>query len=333
MEKQISRTLIENKSMKINKRFERISEEKKIIKIDGSMSIKENFGGYLDSSDSKLSHESTINKNRFGWVDIDNSFFISQKPNTESIPAGLYNVKTDMQRGVYIEKKSVLLDEIFLVPDRLIAEITDDLAKFWESKQRYKDYKITYKRGILTYGPPGTGKTSVINLTIAEICEKYDGIAINMEDTNSFLKMAELLRSMEPNRPILAIIEDLDSFLNYNSTKEFLNILDGNNQIDNIVYLATTNYIERIEDRIKNRPSRFDRKYEISYPSDEVRKFYIEKKLKPNDLKEIDINKWIADTKGMSFAHLKELVCSVIVMGVDYQKTINELKTMRELTN
>ena len=153
-----------------------------------------------------------------------------------------------------------------------------------------------------------------------------------MEDTSSFLRMSELLRSMEPDRPILAIIEDLDSFLNYNSTKEFLNILDGNNQIDNVVYLATTNYIDRIEDRIKNRPSRFDRKYKIDYPNDDVRKFYFEKKLKPADLKKYDINKFVADTKGMSFAHLKELICSVVVMDANYEKTLAELRTMRELS-
>lgn len=313
----------------INENFVKKHE---IVKFDTSRTINENFGQYLDSEQSKLSHESTINKTKFGWVDIDNSFFLSQKPNMESIPSGLYNIKNCMQRGTYIEKKSVLIDEIFLVPDKLIADITDDLAKFWESKQKYKEYKITYKRGILTFGPPGTGKTSLINLVIAEICDKYNGIAVNMEDTSSFLRMSELLRSMEPDRPILAIIEDLDSFLNYNSTKEFLNILDGNNQIDNVVYLATTNYIERIEDRVKNRPSRFDRKYKIDYPNDDVRKFYFEKKLKPADLKKYDINKFVADTKGMSFAHLKELICSVVVMDANYEKTLAELKTMRELS-
>lgn len=308
-----------------------ISEHK--IKIfDPSKSINENFGDYLDSSQSKLSHQSTITKEKFGWVDVDNSFFLSQKPNTDAIPPGLYNVKSDMQRGMYLEKKSVLLDEIFLVPDDLVAEITSDLDKFWKSKERYSEYKITYKRGILMDGPPGTGKTSLINLVINEICGKYDGIAINMEDTNSFLKMAELMRSMESDRPILAIIEDMDSFLQYNSTKEFLNILDGNNQIDNVVYLATTNYIDRIEDRIKNRPSRFDRRYTIGYPTPEVREFYIRKKLKPEDLEKIDLHKWVTDTDRMSFAHLKELICSVIVMDADYGKTMNELKKMKEVS-
>ena len=60
--------------------------------------------------------------------------------------------------------------------------------------------------------------------------------------------------------------------------------------------------------------------------------FYFEKKLKPDDLKKYDINKFVADTKGMSFAHLKELICSVVVMDADYGKTLAELRTMRELS-
>jgi len=53
-----------------------------------------------------------------------------------------------------------------------------------------------------------------------------------------------------------------------------LNLLDGVKQVDNIIYIATTNYPELLEERILNRPSRFDRRFHIGTPSAEVRKFY-----------------------------------------------------------
>lgn len=303
----------------MSKLFESLSKEKNLVKINEELYIGSNNG---------LSRESQINKKQYGWVNSEGKYFLSKKPNSETIESGLYNIRHSDQYGYYLEQKSVTLDEIFLVPDTLLGEIVADMEKFWNNKQRYDDYKIVYKRGILLYGLPGTGKSSFINLLINEICSNYNGIAVNMESNGSFIQMAEVIRNMEPDIPILAIIEDLDSYLYNNSIKEFLNILDGNNQIGNVIYLATTNYIGNIEDRIKNRPSRFDRKYEIGYPNEIVRKYYLEKKLKPEDLAVIDIDKWVADTANMSFAHLKELVCSVVIMGSDYDKTMVELKNM-----
>lgn len=273
-------------------------------------------------------NDQKINKREFSWVRRGNNFFISAKPNTESIPSGLYDIHRSMDAGIYIEKRSVILDELYKVPEKNMGLIMDDIKKFWERQEKYKQYGITYKRGMLLYGPPGTGKTSLLNLVINDIINEHNGIALNMDDIDSFIAMAHNLRALEPEKPILAIIEDLDSFLQYNSTKQFLNLLDGNLQIDNVLYLATTNYLERLEDRIKNRPSRFDRRYEIGYPDAETRKFYLETKLKESDLASIDINKWVADTNGMSFSHLRELIVSVIIMDHPYQETINSLKAM-----
>lgn len=269
-----------------------------------------------------------ISKAEYAWVRRNNSFFISARPNVESVPAGLYDIKSSMQHGLYLEKRSVILDELFQIPDQSVTEIVFDMEKFWNSKEKYEEYGITYKRGILMYGPPGTGKTSLINLLIAQIIKEYNGIVINMESIDSFIPMANNIRALEPDKPILAIIEDLDSFMSYNSTKQFLNLLDGNLQVDNIVYLATTNYLERLEDRIKNRPSRFDRRYEIGYPTKEAREFYLRKKLKPEDIENIDLHKWIADSEGFTFSHIRELIVSVIVMDGEYEKTIQQLRDM-----
>ncbi|NJO18646.1 MAG: AAA family ATPase [Thioploca sp.] len=61
-------------------------------------------------------------------------------------------------------------------------------------------------------------------------------------------------------------MEDLESILKSNNPSTVLNILDGVNSFDNIVFLATTNYPEELESRIKNRPSRFDRRFYIGPP-------------------------------------------------------------------
>ncbi len=195
-------------------------------------------------------------------------------------------------------------------------------------KQTYYGFEIDGNHRYLLGDTTITHNTSLINLLIAQIIAEYHGIVINMESIDTFIPMANNIRALEPDTPILAIIEDLDSFMSYNSTKQFLNLLDGNLQVDNIVYLATTNYLERLEDRIKNRPSRFDRRYEIGYPTREAREFYLRKKLKPEDIEAIDIQKWVMDSEGFTFAHLREMIVSVIVMEGEYEKTVKQLRDM-----
>ena len=168
-------------------------------------------------------------------------------------------------------------------------------------------------------------------MLIKHMVQEQGGIVLNMDDVNSFVSMAHNIRAME-NKPILAIIEDLDGFLEYNSMKTFLNLLDGNLQINNVVYFATTNYPERIQPRIINRPSRFDLVVHMDAPSPEARRFYLENKLREEDLAiyKDQIGTWVNDTEGMTYSHLKELIAAVVVMGNEYEFTMQRLRMMNE---
>jgi protein TonB len=59
--------------------------------------------------------------------------------------------------------------------------------------------------------------------------------------------------------------------------------------IEGVVYIATTNYPEKLQERITNRPSRFDRRYKVELPNEEIRRAYIQHKLNDDDLKNVDI--------------------------------------------
>ena len=63
----------------------------------------------------------------------------------------------------------------------------------------------------------------MINILTKYIITEQGGIVLNMDDVDRFVSMAHNIRAME-NKPILAIIEDLDGFLEYNSKKTFLNL-------------------------------------------------------------------------------------------------------------
>ena len=97
-----------------------------------------------------------------------------------------------------------------------------------------------------------------------------------------------------------------------------------------MVYIATTNYPEKLQDRITNRPSRFDRRYKVELPNDEIREAYIRHKLTDEDIKNVDVQEWVKRTDGMSLSHLKEVVISTIVMGREFEEVMDNLEGLKK---
>jgi SpoVK/Ycf46/Vps4 family AAA+-type ATPase len=184
------------------------------------------------------------------------------------------------------------------------------------------------------YGDPGCGKSGIIQLCIKHIIEKKNGIVINIKDEDEIRYFSEFITTIkiiEPDRPLIVILEDIDSLAGEDrySTTKLLNILDGIKQIENVVYIATTNYPEKLQERITNRPARFDRRYQVEMPTREVREAYIKSKLTAEDLDRINIDEWIQLTENMSLSHLKELIISVIVMGKTFEESIKHLGDLK----
>lgn len=125
-------------------------------------------------------------------------------------------------------------------------------------------------------------------------------------------------------------MEDIDSIIDSYNESEILNILDGVDQINKVVYLATSNYPERLGQRVLNRPSRFDKRFKMGHPKKDSRKVYFNHLIDKETQKEykIDIEKWVEDTEDMSIAHLKELFIAVCILGNSYEESIETLRNM-----
>lgn len=268
------------------------------------------------------------------WSVGENGKYIPCFKTVPSLPPGIFELKHSNQLGFYIEKQNSISDDLLSLPLDEIKEILEDIDKFWKRADIFKKYGYTHKRGILLYGPPGNGKSYLIQLLSQYLINDMKGIILNLKDFSSvelFLEFAgPVIRTIEKNTPIIVIMEDIDNILEYDRSTltKVLNMLDGIKQIDKVVYIATTNYPEKLQERISNRPSRFDRKYKINKPNAKVREFYIKHKLDEEDLKKIDLKKWVEKTKGLSISHLKELIVSVIILDVPFEKALNTLKNM-----
>ena len=271
-----------------------------------------------ESSDVKISEPYSL------WSSGDATVFYPVSKTYEKLPCGVYEfcIQDGMTKFVKI-KYSI---EDLLVFDGTIGEIVSDIEQFWERQDLFTEYDLTFKRGILLYGAPGCGKSCTIKLVVSDII-KRGGIAVKFTSPNSFIECMRVFRKLQPDTPVVVIMEDLDALMS-DWPSRILNLLDGIDSFDKIVYLATTNYPEILEPRIKNRPSRFDRRYEIKTCSKDVRKKYLEHLISKSDKINIDIDQWVLDTKNMSFSHIKELFISVCLFKKDYQESLNILRDM-----
>lgn len=264
------------------------------------------------------------------WTTTDGISFYPAGKTVDRLTPGLYQPSVN-QSGYYLKKLPVKVEGLLRFPETNSERVINDIKKFWDRKSLYHEYGLTYKRGILLWGPPGSGKSSTIQLILADVIER-GGVAIVFSDPFMFIECMRIFREIQPNTPVVVLMEDIDSILENYSETYVLNILDGVEKIDNTVFLATTNYPEKLGERIVNRPSRFDKRFKMPSPGAKSRRIYFEHLLTQKLIDEygIDIDKWVEDTKHMSIAHLKELFTSVCIFGEEYEETIQILKSMEE---
>lgn len=132
------------------------------------------------------------------------------------------------------------------------------------------------------------------------------GIAILVDAPHTTAACLQLLRRIEPDRPVVAIFEDLDALIVRFGENEYLALLDGEAQVDNIVFIATTNYPEDLDSRFVDRPSRFDTVRYIGMPDEAARAVYL--RAKAPALVNGQLEQFVTASAGFSIAHLKELV-------------------------
>jgi predicted AAA+ superfamily ATPase len=269
------------------------------------------------------------------WGTLQDEEFTPAFTSVPKVPAGIYEVIWNRQLSQHtLKKQPFKTDELYQLPSYEIMDILRDIQNFWDRKDKYKQYNFVHKRGILMYGEPGCGKSGIIQLISKQLIEN-DGIIINIkdqDDVDHFMDFIATFRKIEPSRPLIVLLEDIDSIAgeNSHSTSRLLNILDGVKQIEDVVYIATTNYPEKLQDRITNRPSRFDRRYKVELPNDEIREAYIRHKLTDEDIENVDVKEWVKRTEGMSLSHLKEVVISTIVMGREFEEVMDNLEGLKK---
>ena len=244
----------------------------------------------------------------------------------DKLPPGIYSINYSSIGGLYYSKEKYDTSELISIEDDILDSCVKEIESFWTKKQLFLDHNFPFKRGILLYGPPGSGKTCALKLIVNNIVDS-GGLAIKFSSAGVFTAGLQEIRSLQSDTPIVVLMEDIDDLLDQDE-HGITNLLDGFEDNQNIVFIATTNNINDISDRIRNRPSRFDKRILVKPPSERVRKIYLES-IASRSKTPISIpSEWINDSNGMSFAQLKELYLSIHILGGEYKEILERLKEM-----
>lgn len=155
-----------------------------------------------------------------------------------------------------------------------LEKIFNRIDNFIKNKNFYDEHNLLYKTGILLYGKPGTGKSTLAKV----ISTKYHRsiVSINMANINN-INLSEVsgLITRDVYDNYIVLLEDIDTALNNldrtddkdsaESNKvinSLLQFLDSNTSPTNVIFIATTNYVDRLDSALV-RSGRFDLKIEI----------------------------------------------------------------------
>jgi len=266
------------------------------------------------------------------WIDYGNDFVPAPTLKTkEKLPSGVYKV-TYSRDDYHIIPIKINTDELYKFSEDFTDKILNEVNKFWERKEDYKKCKITHKRGLLLAGRPGTGKSAIINLLIDQLI-KDDGIVFCINTIKEFQLYTDILkpiiRVLEPDRPIITIIEDIDQMIeNIGSDAMILDLLDGRNSIEHHLVILTSNNTSTLSPALL-RPSRIDMLFEVTAPSEIIRKEFFKRKGIP----EGDINTFVKKTEGFTFAELKEVYTGTIALGKTLDEVVNQISSPMETKN
>lgn len=243
------------------------------------------------------------------------------------LPPGLYRTARDNYGNPLFLKQKHDTDGLLELPDDASANILQEFDDFWNRRDLFELRGFLHKRGFMLWGPPGSGKTSTVNQLIRRLIQDRKGVVLFLDEPQNAALCLRQLRLIEPERPIVAVMEDIDALIQRYGEHEFLALLDGEAQVDRIAFVATTNYPERLDRRFCDRPSRFDTVQYIGMPSAKARDAYL--KAKESSLPDDERRHWVESTDGFSLAHLKELIVAVKCLGQPLEKALERLEGMR----
>jgi predicted AAA+ superfamily ATPase len=255
--------------------------------------------------------------------------YAATTPTVSSLPSGRYDIDFD-NRNVYaipaLKPSGLLLD----LPEMRSNYVIELVERFLNSEKDYKEGNefivggAAFKAGIMIFGPPGSGKSCTIKIVSNKLIERGGTVFYCSNNPSIIMRFLTDFAKIEQNRKSIVILEDIDNLIANYGESGYLEMLDSAKTINNVLFIATTNYPEHLDPRVYNRPGRFSHVVKIGLPGPNTRDAYLRAILKNHR----DVDEIVSKTDGFTIDHLTALVNSIYREKKDLCKEIDRLRTL-----
>lgn len=204
------------------------------------------------------------------------------------------------------------------VPSEIVNKVEKAIT-FFDTANKLSAYGVEPRYGLLLYGAPGTGKTYLVESLIREMSSHCTIVVLNSETiaSNNSSQIRSFFEFMMQFTPLTVVLEDLEVIAmdrkmmqgGSSNTTTLLDTISGvASKTHHVVIVATTNFIEHIDEAIK-RPGRMDSLVEMLPPTPDLVHSAIDNMLNTAETERLRLN----DTKTPPFilpVSYRELILS-----------------------
>jgi transitional endoplasmic reticulum ATPase len=192
-----------------------------------------------------------------------------------------------------------------------------------EYPQVFEQMDMQAAKGVLMYGPPGTGKTLLAKAIANESQSNFISIKgpelLNKYVGESEKGVREVFEKARANAPTVVFFDEIDSIAGERGrnsgdsgvgervVSQLLTELDGLEELEDVVVIATTNRPDLIDPALV-RPGRLDRHIHVPVPDEEARRKILDVHTRNKPLADdVDLDKLARRTDGYVGADLEAL--------------------------
>ncbi|MBX0294304.1 CDC48 family AAA ATPase [Haloarcula nitratireducens] len=226
-------------------------------------------------------------------------------------------------REVFVEVPDITWDSVGGLEDTK-ERLRETIQWPLEYTDVFESMDLEAAKGVLLYGPPGTGKTLLAKAVANEAQSNFISVK-GPELLNKFVGesekgVREVFSKARENAPTVVFFDEIDSIAGERGSGGFdsgvgervvsqlLTELDGIEEMEDVVVVATTNRPDLIDDALL-RPGRLDRHVHVPVPDEAARRAILDVHTREKPLAEgVDLDSLARRTEGYVGADI-EAVC------------------------
>jgi transitional endoplasmic reticulum ATPase len=289
----------------------------------------ENTHGFVGADLESLAKEAAMNALRRLRPELD----LEQEEIDAGILESMQVVESDFREALKGIEPSALREVFVEVPDvswDSVGGLEDSQERLRETIQWPLEYPDVFEtmdveaaRGVLLYGPPGTGKTLMAKAVANEAQSNFISVKgpelLNKYVGESEKGVREVFEKARSNAPTVVFFDEIDSIAGERGQRmgdsgvservvsQLLTELDGLEELEDVVVIATTNRPDLIDSALL-RPGRLDRHLHVPVPDEDARHSILEVHTRDKPLADdVDLEDLARRTDGYVGADLEAL--------------------------